>query len=44
LRFTNEAGVIEVAENMDIYDYDRFDWVLRLYDEMEPSCVHGAFR
>jgi len=31
---TNEAGVIEVAENMDVYDYDRFDWVLRLYDEI----------
>ena len=29
---TQQAGVIQLAENMDVYDYSLFDWVLRLYD------------
>jgi hypothetical protein len=30
----NSAGRIFFAQNMDVYDYAQFDWVLRLYDSI----------
>src|SRR6266540_47409 len=29
---TNSTGRLVFAENMDVYNYSQFDWVLRLYD------------
>lgn len=29
---TNSTGRVLFAQNMDVYDYAQFDWVLRLYD------------
>ena len=32
LRGTNATGMIVLADNMDVFDYATFDWVIRLYD------------
>src|SRR6266850_7948979 len=37
---TNTTGVIRVIENMDVYNYSLFDWVLRLYS---PNNMEVAF-
>lgn len=29
---TNAQGTLVIAENMDVFDYPTFDWILRLYD------------